>query len=126
MKKQAMEGSRGGRAGQANEGPKGGRMVAKEGAKGGKNHERDIKLAEGLEHGSAYPAHKKGMVSGLGGKQAGSPANSGESNHESLRTGNKPKPASVMHASENKGVQKKAHGFNERSIAGNAEKEGGW
>jgi hypothetical protein len=126
MKSQAKEGSKGGRAGQANEGPKAGRMVAKEGSRGGKNHERDIKLAEGLEHGSAYPAHKKGLVSGLGGKQAGSPANSGESNHESLRTGSKPSPEKVMGAPMNASARKKAHGFNERSIAGNAEKEGGW
>jgi hypothetical protein len=125
MKSQVKEGPKGGRA-VAEQGARGGRATGSEGARGGKDHEAYVKLGEGLEVGSVHSAHKKGMVNGLGGKQAVSAANSGESDHETLRHGSKPKPEAVKHAVEDKGAQKKAHGFNERSIAGNAEKEGGY
>ena len=124
MKSQVKEGPKGGRM-VAAEGAKGGRSTGSEGARGGKDHESTVRLGEGLEVGSVHSAHKKGMVNGLGGKQGSNDAPSGESNHETLRHSNRPKPESVRHVMEDKGAQKKAHGFNERSIAGNANKEGG-
>ncbi len=125
---------------QVKEGPKGGRSVAEQGARGGrstgsegarahasKSHEKDVKLAEGLEHGSVHGAHKKGLVHGLGGKQAASVAPSGESDHETLRHGSKPQPGKVNNIPTlNKDTVKKARGFNVRSENGGAEKEGGW
>ena len=127
MKNQVKEGPRGGRSGQTSEGARGGRASGSEGSRGGKDHEATIKLGEGLAVGSVHSAHKKGIVNGLGGKQAESAAPSGESDHETLRHGRKPKPEAVQNvAPMDMKAQKKAHGFNERSIAGNAEKEGGW
>lgn len=126
MKSQVKEGPKGGRM-VAAEGAKGGRMTGSEGARGGKDHEEYVKLGEGLEVGSVHHAHKKGMVNGLGGKQGMDDAPSGESDHETLRHGRKPKPEAVKSmAAEDKNAQKKAHGFNERSQNGGAEKEGGW
>jgi len=127
MKAQVKEGARAGRAVTAKEGARGGRMSGKEGTSGESMHDQDVKLGEGLAIGSVHSAHKKGLVNGLGGKQAMSPANSGESDHETLRHGNKPKPESVQNvAPVNKEARKKAHGFNVRSEQGGAEKEGGW
>lgn len=126
MKSQVKEGPRGGRM-VAAEGAKGGRQTGSEGTRGGKDNESTVKLGEGLEIGSVHSAHKKGMVNGLGGKQGSNDAPNGESDHETLRHGNRPKSEAVRNtAAEDKGAQKKAHGFNERSIAGNAEKEGGY
>lgn len=89
-----------------------------------KSHEADVKLGEGLEIGSVHSAHVKGI------KHPG--------NHEG--SNDKPKAMSDTDAlGSNKGkrekaaieapmssVQKKAHGFNERSQNGNAEKMGGY
>ena len=126
MKSQVKEGPKGGHM-VAAEGAKGGRQSGSEGARGGKDHESTVKLGEGLEIGSVHSAHKKGMVNGLGGKQAASEAPSGMSDHETLRHGSKPQPEKVNNvAPMNKDARKKAHGFNERSQNGGAEKEGGW
>ncbi len=125
---------------QVKEGPKGGRMVAEQGARGGrstgsegarahagKDHEKYIKLAEGLEHGAVHETHKKGLVNGLGGKQAASVTPSGESDHETLRHGSRPQSEKVNNIPTlNKDTVKKARGFNVRSENGSAEKEGGW
>jgi hypothetical protein len=126
MKSQAKEGPKGGRM-VAEQGARGGRSTGSEGIRGGKDHESTVRLGEGLEVGSVHSAHKKGLVNGLGAKQAASVAPGGESDHETLRHGKKPQPEKVTYlAPLNKAVQKKAHGFNERSQNGGAEKEGGW
>lgn len=92
-----------------------------------KSHEKDIKLAEGLAIGSVHPAHKKGMVNGLGNHQGSNDAPKAESNTETLRHGSRPKPEGVQHkAPMNAATQKRAHSLNERSQNGGAEKGGGW
>lgn len=126
MKSQAKEGPKGGRM-VVEQGAHGGRMTGSEGIRASKDNMPDVKLGEGLEMGSVHKAHKKGLVNGLGGKQAMSPANSGESDHETLRHGSKPKPESVQNAPKhNQDVLKRARMFNVRSEQGGAEKEGGW
>jgi len=60
-----------------------------------KKLEHDMKYGAGLEVGSAHPAHKKGLVHGLGNTDGASDAPSGESNHETLRHGSRPKPEKV-------------------------------
>lgn len=127
-RKTTPEGPRGGRAGQAAEGSRGGRAgQGVEGSRSTKDPMRDVALGEGLEMGAVHSAHKKGIVNGLGGKQAASPAPSGESDHETLRHGKKPQPEKVVNvAKHDKETLAKARMFAERSEAGNAEKEGGW
>jgi hypothetical protein len=92
-----------------------------------KSHEADVKLGEGLEIGAVHPAHKKGLVNHLGNHQAESVPAKGMSDHEALGHGIKPKPEMVTYPAHlDAKAQKKAHGFNERSQNGGAEKEGGW
>lgn len=88
----------------------------------------DVALGEGLEIGSVHPAHIKGVTNSLGNHQGSNDAPSGESNHETLRHGKRPKPEKVTHAPMpfNQGTLAKARKFTDRSVAGNAEKEGGW
>lgn len=94
---------------------------------GGEGKHPDVALGEGLEIGSVHSAHKKGLVHGLGNHQGANDAPMAESNVETLRHGKAPKPGKVNNmAPMNMGVQKKAHGFNERSQNGGAEKDGGW
>ncbi len=131
MKSQAKEGSMKGRPGQAMEGAHScekSHEQGMEGARGGKNHEMDIKIAEGLEHGSVHPSHKKGIMAG-GNRDAKetTTTSDGGSDLETLRQGNKPgSERAVVVATENPGCLKKARMFNERSENGGAEKEGGW
>jgi hypothetical protein len=126
MKSQAKEGPKGGRM-VAEAGARSGRSTGSEGVRGGKDNESTVRLGEGLEVGSAHSAHKKGLVHGLGAKQAASVAPGGESDHETLRHGSRPQPSKVNNIPTlDKGTQKKARGFNVRSENGGAEKEGGW
>jgi hypothetical protein len=126
MKSQVKEGPKGGRS-VAEQGARGGRATGSEGARAGKSNEGDVKLGEGLAVGSVHSAHKKGLVHGLGAKQAASVAPSGESDHETLRHGSRPQPVKVNNIPTlDKGTVKKARGFNVRSENGGAEKEGGW
>lgn len=92
-----------------------------------KSHEKDIKHGEGLAIGSTYPSHKKGLVNSLGNHQGSNDAPKAESNTETLRHGKTPKPEGVQsRPTPNTTTQKRAHGFNERSQNGGAEKGGGW
>jgi len=122
--KQATEGSMGGRHGaQVSEGAKGGRHGAQvtEGHKAtGKSNGPEATLRSGSKpSGNA--------LGSFGLKQSPhEEAPSGESNHETRRFGNKPAAEKVRHAKLDTSVQKKAHGFNERSQKGGAEKGGGW
>jgi hypothetical protein len=59
-------------------------------------------------------------------KQGVDDAPAGEGSQETRRHGSKPKPEAVREAQHDASAQKRAHGFNERSIKGGAEKEGGW
>jgi hypothetical protein len=94
----------------------------------GEGKHPDVTLGEGLEIGSVHPAHIKGVTNSLGNHQAKDVAPSGESDHETLRHGKKPQPEKVLHAPMpmNPGTLAKARMFNDRSVKGGAEKEGGW
>lgn len=74
---------------------------------------------------SSKPSGNAGMKSS-GLREGVDDAPSGESNHETLRHGKKPKSEAVRHAQHDPSAQKRAHAFNERSQNGGAEKEGGW
>ncbi len=93
----------------------------------GEGKHPDVALGEGLEIGSAHPAHKKGFVHGLGNHQGKEDAPAGEGSQETRRHGKKPMPEKVNNmAPMDHGTQKKAYGFTKRSQEGGAEKEGGW
>ena len=119
---QAKEGSMGGRHGaQVMEGARGGRHGAQvtEGTRGGKSNGPETTLRNGSKpNGNSLSAH------GL--KEGSDKAPTGESNHETLRHGNKPAAERVRQASHDQGALKKARMFNDRSIKGGAEKGGGW
>lgn len=79
---------------------------------------------EALRSGSMPTGN--GGKKAAGNRQAESEAPSGESNHETLRHGSKPKPEAVREAQHDKAAQKRAHGFNERSQNGGANPNGGY
>lgn len=96
----------------------------------GKSHETDIGHSEGLAIGSVHPAHTKMDVRQAKMNAAphkashaqrervlsGKSNTMGEGSVTNQQTGHGPLQSSL----QNKMVQKKAHGFNERSQAGNA------
>jgi len=88
-----------------------------------KSHEADVKLGEGLAMGAVHLAHKKG-IRHPGNHEGMNDKPRGMSDSEAL--GGKHQHHKVAIEAPMSKVQKKAHGFNERSQMGGAEKEGGW
>ena len=96
----------------------------------GKDHETAIKHAEGLSIGSVHPAHTKENVKQAKMNPAPHKASHAQRDRVLSGKGNKMGEGSVtnqetghgplMSGIANNAVQKKAHGFNERSQNGNA------
>jgi hypothetical protein len=97
----------------------------------GKDHETAIGIAEGLSIGSVHPAHTKHQVHQA--KHNAAPVKAGHAQHNRAIAGNAdPEGCGVdvanqetghgplQSALQNKKVRNKAHGYNERSIAGHA------
>jgi hypothetical protein len=95
---------------------------------GGKNHETDIAHSEGLAIGSVHPAHTKETV--MGAKHNPAPHKAAHAQRARVLAGNantmgegsvtNQETGHQAHVKSNSKVQQKAHGYNERSIAGNA------
>ncbi len=122
--KQVSEGSMGGRHGaQVSEGAKGAGkhgVQVKEGHKStGKSNGPETTLRSGsLPSGNSLSAH------GL--SQGKNDAPSGESNHETLRHGNRPQAEKVKSVKHNQETLSRARMLNCRSEKGGAEKNGGY
>jgi hypothetical protein len=95
---------------------------------GGKNHETDIAHSEGLAIGSVHPAHTKETV--MGAKHNPAPHKAAHAQRARVLAGNantmgegsvtNQETGHQAHVKSNSKVQQKAHGYNERSIMGNA------
>lgn len=93
-----------------------------------KQHERTVALGEGLEMGAAHEAHTKETV--MDAKYNPAPRAASQAQRTRVISGNsntmgegsvtKQENGHQAHIKSNSKVQQKAHGFNERSIAGNA------
>ena len=94
----------------------------------GKNHDTDIAHSEGLAIGSVHPAHTKMAV--MGAKENHAPHAAAHAQRARVLSGNSntmgegsvtnQETGHVAHVKSNSKVQQKAHGYTERSIAGNA------
>ncbi len=121
--KQAKEGARGNFHGsQASEGAMGGNTPGKEGHRAtGKSNHHEATLRSGSMPKAVAVPNKLGLY------EPTDPMPSGESDHETLRAGKKPKAErAVSHAKHSPESLKRARMLNVRSEQGGAEKEGGW
>jgi hypothetical protein len=98
-----------------------------------KSHDKDVNIAEGLSMGSVHPAHTKMSVrdsvkhdsAELAAGFKNSVGVSADGSHKGLGTKGGKKATSHPGVKMDSKVQKKAHAFNTRSQAGNANTMGG-